>query len=294
MVGLTRWRKWWVLAVFIGPSLLCLLAFSIGPMIGTAWISSQEWNLIRAPKFIGLDNFRELWHDERFHTALLNTLYYLVGYLPLVIVGGLGLALLVNRRFRGVGLFRALYFLPVVTSWVVVSLLWKWLLNPSTGLVNVLLAKVGIDGPGWWTDRRWAMPSVILASAWKDLGFVMVILLAGLQAIPHQVQEAARIDGAGPWRMLRSITVPLLTPSLFFVVVISLINGFQVFDQVWVMTNKGGPGDSSTVVVAEIVRNTFDYGRAGYGAAQSIVLFVIILTITAIQMRLQKRWVFYG
>ncbi|MEQ9164083.1 MAG: sugar ABC transporter permease [Ilumatobacter fluminis] len=193
----------------------------------------------------------------------------------------------------GIAVFRAIYFLPVVTSWVVVALLWKWLLNPSDGLVNWGLGLVGIEGPGWWTSRTWAMPSVIIASAWKDLGFVMIILLAGLQAIDETLYEAARIDGASGWRQLRSITLPLLTPSLFFVVVISLINGFQVFDQVWVMT-EGGPAGSSTVVVEQIVKNTFSYGRAGYAAAQSVVLFVIILLVTAIQMRLQKRWVFYG
>ena len=294
MVGLSGWRKAAVLAGFLAPSLIALLAFSVGPMIGTAWVSLQEWNLLRAPRYIGLANFRELLHDERFAHALRNTLYYLVGYLPLVTISGLAMALLLHRRLRGRSLFRALYFLPVVTSWVVVALLWKWLLNPRDGLVNHLLGVVGIRGPGWWTDRDWAMPSVIAASVWKDTGFVMVILLAGLQMIPEQLYEAARIDGAGAWRRLRSVTLPLLTPSLFFVFVISLINGFQVFDQVWVMTNRAGIGDSATVVVEQIVRNTFDYNRAGYASAQSIVLFALILLITAIQLRLQKRWVFYG
>jgi multiple sugar transport system permease protein len=287
------WRKALIVAAFLGPSLICLLAFSIGPMIGTLWTSVQEWNLIRPARFIGLDNYRELWHDEDFRRALRNTVYYLVGYLPLVTVGGLGLALLVNQKLRGVALFRALYFLPVVTSWVVVSLLWKWLLNPNNGVVNWLLGKIGIEGIGWWTDRRWAMPSVILASAWKDLGFVMVILLAGLQSIPASLYDAALLDGAGPWQKLRRVTIPLLTPSLFFVVVISLINGFQVFDQVWVMT-EGGPAGASTVVVQQIVKNTFTYGRAGYASAQSVVLFAIILAVTAVQLRLQKRWVFYA
>jgi multiple sugar transport system permease protein len=293
VIGPQGWRKALVVIVFLAPSLIALLAFSIGPMVGTLWVSVQEWNLIRPARFIGLGNYRDLWHDDDFRRALRNTVYYLVGYLPLVIAGGLGLALLVNRGLRGVNLFRGIYFLPVVTSWVVVSLLWRWLLNPSDGVVNWLLGRVGIDGPGWWTDRNWAMPSVILASAWKDLGFVMVILLAGLQAIDPTLHEAATIDGAGAWRRLRSVTLPLLTPSLFFVVVISLINGFQVFEQVWVMTD-GGPAGASTVVVEQIVKNTFQYGRAGYAAAQSVVLFVIILLVTAAQLRLQKRWVFYA
>lgn len=293
MVGVAGWRKAVVVAVFLAPSLLCLLAFSLGPMVGTVWTSLREWNLIRPAAFIGLDNFRELWGDDEFHRALRNTLYYLVGYLPLVTAGGLGLALLVNQRLRGIALFRAMYFLPVVTSWVVVALLWKWLLNPNDGVVNWLLGRVGIDGPGWWTSRQWAMPSVIVASAWKDLGFVMVILLAGLQAIPASLHEAATIDGAGRWQRLVRVTVPLLTPSLFFVVVISLINGFQVFDQVWVMTG-GGPAGASTVVVQQIFDNTFRYGRAGYASAQSVVLFVIILAVTAVQLRLQKRWVHYA
>ena len=293
MVGQSGVKKALTVSVFLGPSLLALVAFSIGPMVGTVWVSLQDWNLIRDADFIGLDNYRELWGDDAFHRALKNTLYYLVGYLPLVLVGGLGLALLVNSKLKGVAIFRAIYFLPVVTSWVVVALLWKWLLNPSDGLVNWSLGLVGIDGPGWWTSRTWAMPSVILASAWKDLGFVMIILLAGLQSIDESLYEAAKIDGAGAWQRLRNITIPMLTPSLFFVIVISLINGFQVFDQVWVMT-EGGPAGSSTVVVEQIVKNTFSYGRAGYASAMSVVLFLIILAVTAVQIRTQKRWVFYG
>ena len=293
MVGQSGTRKAATVALFLGPSLLALLAFSVGPMLGTVWVSFQDWNLIRDAEFVGIDNYRELWSDDDFHRALRNTVYYLVGYLPLVMVGGLALALLVNSKLRGVAVFRAMYFLPVVTSWVVVALLWKWLLNPSDGLVNWALGLVGIDGPGWWTSRTWAMPSVILASAWKDLGFVMIILLSGLQSIDESLYEAAKIDGAGSWQRLRNITIPMLTPSLFFVTVISLINGFQVFDQVWVMT-EGGPAGSSAVVVEQIVKNTFSFGRAGYASAMSVVLFCIILAVTAVQMRLQKRWVFYG
>jgi multiple sugar transport system permease protein len=152
---------------------------------------------------------------------------------------------------------------------------------------------VGIDGPGWYNDPVWAMPSVIIASAWKDLGFVMVILLAGLQSIPDEYYEAASVDGAGRWTRFRHITLPLLTPSLFFVLVISLINNLQVFDQVWVMT-RGGPAGATSVVVEQIVTNAFSYGQMGYAAAMSWLFFVVLLGITMVQFRLQRRWVTYG
>jgi multiple sugar transport system permease protein len=278
--------------MFLAPSLIMLLAFWIGPMIGTVWVSLQDWNLIGVPSFVGLDNYAELAQDAEFHSALLHTLGYLAGYLPLVLILGLTVALLLHAKLPAMTLYRAMFFLPVVSSWVAVSLLWKWLLNPADGLVNRGLELVGISGPGWWTDPDWAMPSVILASVWKDVGFVAVILLAGLQTIPKDLLEAADLDGASAWRRLRSITLPLLSPSLFFVTVISLINGFQVFDQVWVMTG-GGPGGASTVVVEQIVRYAFSYGRVGYASAMSIVLFVIILVVTIVQLRLQRRWVQY-
>lgn len=287
-----RWRRVGVALAFLSPSLVMLLGFWIGPMLGTVWVSLQDWNLIGTPSFVGLDNYVELWHDRAFHAALGHTLGYLAGYLPLVLVGGLAVALLLDAKLPAMTLYRAAFFLPVITSWVAVSLLWKWLLNPAAGLVNRMLEALGVPGPGWWTSPDWAIPSVILASVWKDLGFVAVILLAGLQAIPGDVVEAATLDGAGPWRRLRSITLPLLSPSLFFVVVISLINGFQVFDQVWVMT-EGGPGGASSVVVEQIVKYAFSYGRVGYASAMSIVLFAVILVVTAVQLRLQRRWVHY-
>ncbi|MCP2324523.1 multiple sugar transport system permease protein [Hamadaea flava] len=287
-----RWRNAGVAAIFLAPSLVTLLAFWIGPMIGTVWVSLQDWNLIGVPSFVGLDNYAELAKDADFHAALLHTLGYLAGYLPLVLILGLAVALLLNAKLPAMTLYRAMFFLPVVSSWVAVSLLWKWLLNPAGGLVDQALGLIGIDGPGWWTDPTWAMPSVILASVWKDVGFVSVILLAGLQAIPKDLLEAADLDGASAWRRLRSITLPLLSPSLFFVTVISLINGFQVFDQVWVMTG-GGPGGASSVVVEQIVRYAFSYGRVGYASAMSIVLFAIILVVTVAQLRLQRRWVQY-
>jgi multiple sugar transport system permease protein len=293
MAGQRGWRIALVAMAFVAPSLVPLLLFMVGPMVASGGISLLSWDLLSPAKWVGTANYRLLLHDEDFHRALLHTLAFIGAYLPLVLVGGLALALALNQRLRGLGWFRTVYFLPVVTSWVVVALIWKWLLNPGTGLVNQALGLVGIAGPGWWVDPNWAMPSIVLASAWKDVGFVMVILLAGLQAIPEEYYEAAALDGQGRWGRFRHVTLPLLTPAIFFVVVISLINNFQVFDQVWVMTG-GGPADSTTVVMQQVVKNAFSFGRMGYAAAMSWVLFAVILAVTLVQLRLQRRWVNYA
>ncbi|MBW9095402.1 sugar ABC transporter permease [Microbacterium jejuense] len=261
-------------------------------MISAAWTSLHSWNLIGAMQWVGLDNYAHLLTDPATHQAFLHTVYYIVGYLPLVYVGGLALALALNTRLRGRALLRGVYFLPVITSWVVVALVWRWLLNPSTGVVNTVLAWFGVEGPGWWADPAWSMPSIIVASAWKDLGFVMVILLAGLQAINPDLYEAAEIDGAGWWRRLFGITLPMLSPSTFFVIVLSLINGFQVFDQVFVMTG-GGPNNSSQVVVQQVYDLTFRYGQAGMASALSWLLFFVILIVTLVQFYGQRKWVNY-
>lgn len=293
MVGQRGWRRWAVVVLFLGPSLVPLLLFTLGPMAASIGLSFLKWDLLRPPNLVGFANFSNVLGDPDFQAAVGHTLFFIVGYLPLVYVGGLLLALALNQRVRGLSFFRAAYFLPVVTSWVVVALMWKWLLNPDSGMVNFALGLVGIKGPGWWTDPGWAMPSIILASAWKDLGFVMVILLAGLQSIPEDYYEAASVDGAGRWARFRRITLPLLTPSSFFVLVISLINSFQVFDQVWVMTG-GGPAGSSSVVVEQIVRHAFSYQQMGYASAMSWLLFAVILVVTVFQFRLQRRWVNYA
>ena len=289
----SRSRYALVVLAFLLPSAVPLALFVLGPMVAAAVVSLTEWNLIRPAVFVGFDNYAQLLSDPETGAIFLHTLFYIVGYLPLVYVGGLALALALNSRLKGRSFWRGIYFLPVVTSWIVVALIWRWLLNPSTGVVNTVLAWVGIDGPGWWTDPAWAMPSIILASAWKDLGFVMVILLAGLQAINPDLVDAARVDGAGWWRRLVSLTLPLLSPSTFFVLVISLINGFQVFDQVYAMTG-GGPAGSSQVVVMQIYDLTFRYGAAGEASALSWMLFVVVLAVTVTQIIGQRRWVTYG
>ncbi len=287
------WRYGLTVAAFLLPSAVPLALFVLVPMVSAAWISLNDWNLITPMQFVGLDNFAELIADPRTAAVFGNTLYYIVGYLPLVYVGGLFLALALNRALKGRAFWRGIYFLPVVTSWIAVAIVWRWLLNPNNGVVNTVLGWVGIEGPGWWTEPAWSMPSIILASAWKDLGFVMVILLAGLQAINPDLYDAAKVDGAGAWTRFRHVTLPMLSPSTFFVVVISLINGFQVFDQVYAMTG-GGPAGSSQVVVQQIYDLTFRYGAAGEASALSWMLFAVILAVTVVQIIGQKRWVHYA
>jgi multiple sugar transport system permease protein len=293
MVGERGRRKAVTATFFLAPSLVPLLLFTLVPMAGSLGLSFFRWDLLRPPSFIGLANFQNVLVDPNFQAAVGHTLFFIAGYLPLVYVGGLVLALALNQRLRGMAFFRAAYFLPVVTSWVVVAIMWRWLLNPGTGIVNYALGLVGIQGPGWWTDPTWAMPSIIIASAWKDLGYVMILLLAGLQAIPPDYYEAASVDGASRWARFRHITLPLLTPASFFVLIISLINSFQVFDQVWVMTG-GGPAGASSVVVEQVYVNAFRYSQMGYASAMSWLLFVVILAVTLVQFRLQKRWVNYA
>ncbi|MGV8897001.1 MAG: carbohydrate ABC transporter permease [Rhodoglobus sp.] len=278
---------------FLVPSAIPLALFVLAPMVAAAWVSLTKWNLISPQVFVGIDNYVNLINDPTTGAVFLHTISYIAGYLPLVYIGGLALALGLNTALKGRSLLRGIYFLPVVTSWIVVALVWRWLLNPSNGVVNTVLGFFGIAGPGWWTDPAYAMPSIILASAWKDLGFVMVILLAGLQAISPDLYDAAKVDGAGWWRRLGSITIPMLSPSTFFVFVISLINGFQVFDQVYAMTG-GGPNGASEVVVLRIYDLTFRYGAAGEASALSWMLFIVVLAVTLIQVMGQKRWVNYG
>lgn len=283
------WRRIAVLALFLGPSLLGVGIFLLVPIAASLGLAFVQWDLLSPPRFVGLDNFVRLWQDSEFWTALRHTLSFLMGYIPLVMVLGLLVAVGVNARVRSSGFYRAVYFLPVVTAWVAVALVWKWLLNPQFGLVNQFLGLLGIQGPAWLFDPQWAMPAVILTSVWKDAGFVMAILLAGLQGIPREYYEAASIDGATPQRQLLHITLPLLAPAIFFALSISLINSFQVFDQVYVMTG-GGPAGATTVLVERIVKNAFSYNQMGYAAAMSWALFLLVFTTTVVLGKLRGRW----
>ncbi len=292
MAGEKGLQRYIWIGFFLLPSLSGLALFTLLPILASLGLTLYEWALLTPPRFVGLGNFQRLIGDHNFWATLAHTLYFIVGYIPLVMVIALGVAVLLNQKLRGVVLFRTAFFIPVVSAWVAVALLWKWIFNPKFGIVNYLLGLVGIQGPAWLFDPQWAMPAIIITSVWKDIGFVMVMFLAGLQGIPAEYYEAAAIDGASGWQRFRHITLPLLSPTTFFALIISLINSFQVFDQVWIMTG-GGPAGATSVLVEQIVKNAFNYSRMGYAATLSWVLFLLVFTVTALQMRLQKRWVIY-
>lgn len=286
----TRDKAW--MMIFLAPSLTGLLMFTILPILASLGLTFTKWDLITPPQFTGFSNFILLIRDAKFLRALGHTMQFIIGYIPLVMVAALSAALLLDQKLIGRKFLRTAFFIPVVSAWVAVALLWMWIFNPKFGLLNYLLALIGITGPAWLYDPSWAMPAIILTSVWKDTGFFMIMFLSGLQNIPEIYYEAAKIDGAGSFGRFFRITLPLLTPTIFFSTIIALINSFQVFDQVWIMT-QGGPAGSTSVVVEQIVRNAFDYSRMGYAATISWALFLLVFMATLVQMWLQKRWVNY-
>ncbi|MEZ4670691.1 MAG: sugar ABC transporter permease [Anaerolineae bacterium] len=289
--GIHRWK--WV-AVFLLPGLIGLSIFILYPILSSFWLAFQDWNLLRPPEFVGISNFQELAGDADFWRALSYTLTFIALYVPLVFVLGLALALFLNQKVRGMMVVRASSFLPVVASWVVVSLIWKWIFNPSYGLINFMLGLFGITGPAWLFEPQTAVYAMVITSVWKDVGYIALLYLGGLQNISESYYEAARIDGANRRRCLRYITLPLLTPTMFFVAITLLINYFQMFEQVWLMPMRDSAADRQVeVIVTEVVKNAFSYNRMGYASAMSWVLFVLIFIITFVQLRLQKRWVYY-
>lgn len=282
-----------IIIVFLLPSLLGLLVFKVGAMLYSLYISFTDWNLFGSPQLIGLENYIEILHDERFYLALKNTLFFIVGYLPLVLILSLGLAMLLNSKIKKVTFFRGLFFLPVITSWVAVSMIWKGMLNPEFGIINTIIRFFGGTGPAWLQNPSYVMPAIIMTTVWKDIGFLAIIFLGGLQGISSSYYEAAKIDCAGKWQQFKGITLPLLSPTTFYALVITIINSFQVFDQIWVMTSGEPTADLVPVMVTEIYKNSFQYQQMGYATALSWVLFIIIILVTIFQNVMQKKWVHY-
>jgi len=282
-------------ALFLFPSLLGLAVFFLLPIASSFLMSLSDWDALQSlstANFIGFANFRTLFRATELPKVLSHTLYYMVLYIPLVITVALAEANLLSKAFSGLRVYKVLFYLPVITSWVAGSLIWRWILNGRYGFLNNWLAAIGIQGPAWLSSQVWAMPGIVLAAVWKDTGFYALIFLAALKSINKNYYDAASVDGASPWKTFLRITVPLMSPTIFFVIVINIINGFQVFESVWVMT-QGGPAEATTVIAERIYRNAFTFFKMGYAAAYSWVLFAIILMTTAVQLWLQKKWVSY-
>jgi multiple sugar transport system permease protein len=277
---------------FVGPQVIGLVVFSAIPLLSAFYLSLTNWDGFGNQTFVGLDNFIDQIQSADLHIALWNSLLYTLIAVP----GGLALALLVAMGLNNIRLktgYRLLYFMPVVTSSVAVSVVWLYLLNNDFGIINTTVkAWTGIELPNWLVDSHWVMPSIAGIGIWQGLGYSMVIFLAGLANIPVSVREAAMIDGANKWQVFRNVTLPLLSPTTFFLTITALIASFQVFDLAFVMT-QGGPGKASYTMVFHIYELAFVDFTFGKSAAAAMILFVIILAITIFQLRAQKRWVHY-
>ena len=275
----------------IAPWLVGFILFTAGPMLISLWTSFTDWDLLTDPQWVGLENYRNLVTDPTFIQSIKVTLAYTAAYVPLDLVGGLLLALLVRPRLRGIGIYRTIFYLPTVFSGVAFVVVWLWMLNPNGGLINLVLRWFGIEGPRWLLDPKYALWSLVMMSFW-GWGRSMALYLGGMQSIPGELYEAAAMDGAGSFRQFFKITLPLLSPIIFFNLVLSIISTFQSFTSAFVATN-GGPLDSTLFLVLYIYRQAFEYFHMGYAAALAWVLFAIILVLTLVLLRSQKFWVFY-
>jgi multiple sugar transport system permease protein len=290
-IRLRRGEHIW-LWVLLAPTLVGLLVGTLGPVLAAIGISFANWDVITPPSFAGLANYQRLLRDPTFSKALINTVYYVGVMVPVSTVLSLALALVMNQKLRAITWYRTAYFLPVVSSTVAVALVWSWIYSKDFGLLNFVLRSVGLEPVAWLSSTKWAMPAVIIMGIWGTLGEGMIIFLAGLQSISQSYYEAAEVDGASGWQKLWRITLPLITPSLFFYFIITMINAFQTFEQIYIMT-RGGPVNSTTTIVYYIYRNAFRNFKMGYASAQAIVLFAIIMVLTLIYWRTQEKWVVY-
>lgn len=287
------WRRYEGL-LYIFPVFGGIIAFQAIPIVVSMYLSLADWNGIQPPKFVGLGNFRQMFaNDPLYWETLRNTVLFTLGAIPATTVLAFLLALLCNRNVPGIAIFRAAYFAPYITNIVAIGYIWYWIYKPDQGVLNGMLSVFGIRGPDWLSDPNLALVSVIIVSVWQGAGYPMVIFLAGLQGIPHDLYEAASIDGASRTKQLFRVTIPLMTPSIFFVLITQFITSFQVFGVIYIMT-QGGPGHSTSVYIYYLYQVAFSFGQFGYAAAMAWVLFVILGLITLIQWRLQRRWVFYG
>lgn len=287
-----RRKEGLVAAVMVAPNLIGLLVFMVVPTVISILMSFTDWNLLNTSSFIGLANFKEAFSDPLFWKTLKNTVVYVFWKVPFNIFISLILAVLINQRMYGRTFFRAILFLPMIASSVSVALLWQPLFDMSSGMLNKILTTIGLPPSTWIYDPKTSMMSVVIVALWKEIGYYMVMFLAGLQSIPSTYYEAASIDGASAARKFLFITIPLISPTTFFVMIISIIGSFQIFDLTTVLT-AGGPSNSTNTLIMYVYQAGFRFFRMGYASALSTILFAIVLIFTIIQDKLSKKWVFY-
>lgn len=278
--------------LFIAPWLFGFFIFTFGPFLWSLYLSFTDWRILGTPQWVGFDNYRTLiTHDPLFRITLKNTVYYGVFHVIGVNLISLALAQLLNQKLRGFPLFRTLFYLPTVTSGVATALVFSLMFNGNTGIINAFLSIFGIHGPNWLFSARWTMPALILMSLW-DIGTPMIIYLAALQNVPAGLTEAALIDGAGRWQRFRSVILPLISPAIFFNVIVGIIGAFKIFTPAKVITN-GGPANHTLFYVLYLYRQAFESLRMGYASALGWILFLIIFAFSAVQLVVSRRWVYY-
>lgn len=281
--------------LFLTPWLIGFFGLFLGPGLASLYLSLTDFDIIGAANFIGTENYVEMFTtDDLFWPSLGRTFYFAVLGVPLGVLGSMTLAILLNQQLRGVSVYRTLFFMPSLVPLVAVVVLWKWLLDTEFGIINQTLVNLGVaDPPGWFTDRRWAIPSLIMMRLWSGIGGTqMIIFLAGLQGIPDSLYDAASIDGASNWQKTLNVTIPLLTPTIFFNTVLGIIGALQTFAAAFVAT-EGGPGYATWFYSLHIWKHAFDYFNLGYGAALAWFFALIIITLTIFQMQMSKHWVYY-
>lgn len=280
--------------LWISPWVIGFIIFSLGPIIASAYLSLTQYKIGGSPEWIGLANYREAFFvDKQFWPSLGRTVYYSVATVALGVSLSLVAALLLNQNIKGRAFYRALYYLPSLTPVVALAILWRWLLQPKVGLVNTMLAQVGIDGPGWLTDRDWAIPALIIVALWASIGGGrMIIFLAGLQGVPKEIYESAELDGANPVQRFFNITLPLISPVILFNLILGIIGSFSVFSIAYIAT-EGGPNYATWFYMLHLYYNAFSYFQMGYASALAWIFFIIIFILSFLQIKLSNRWVYY-
>ena len=291
--GTAPGSRQWVGYAFLSPALLLFLLFIAGPFVAAIVLSLYHWDMLTPARFAGADNFVAMFGDPLLYKSLANTFVFAFASLATHLVGGLLLALGVNRLKNKVLSYfvRTSLFFPFVISWAAVALLWKYVLDPSFGLATYYLGELGVSAPSWFNDPSWALPSIIGIDFWHTIGFTFVIMLAGLQTVPNTLLEAARLDGANAWHTLWHVTIPMMSPTIFFAAVITFIGAFQIFDPIQIITPQGGPDDSTISVVMYLYQKGFQSFQVGYASAVSLLVFAVLMVVTLLQFWGSRRWV---